>query len=64
VNVIDYENLTLDAPHMVHDLPGGARRFTQTSSGYRVTVKHGEVILRDGQDQGVRVGELLRGPRA
>jgi N-acyl-D-aspartate/D-glutamate deacylase len=63
VNVIDYENLQLDRPVMVHDLPGDARRFVQRARGYVATVKSGEVVLCDGDDQGVRPGQLLRGAR-
>ena len=48
---------------MVHDLPGGARRFVQGSSGYVATVKRGQVVLRDGEDQGARPGQLVRGAR-
>ena len=50
-------------PQMVHDLPGDARRFVQGSSGYVATVKRGQVVLRDGEDQGARPGQLVRGAR-
>ncbi len=63
VNVIDYDRLRLVRPEMVHDLPGDARRFIQRSAGYLATIKRGEVVLRDGEDQGRRPGELLRGMR-
>jgi N-acyl-D-amino-acid deacylase len=63
VNLIDFEALSLPRPEMVHDLPGDARRFIQGSSGYVATVKRGNVILRDGQDQGARPGQLVRGAR-
>ena len=63
VNLVELERLSLHRPEMVHDLPGGARRFVQRSEGYVATVKSGEVVLRDGDDQGVRSGRLLRGAR-
>jgi N-acyl-D-aspartate/D-glutamate deacylase len=63
VNVIDYDGLRLPLPELVHDLPAEARRFVQRSRGYVATVKRGTVILRDGEDQGARPGELLRGAR-
>ncbi len=63
VNVIDYDALRLLRPEMVHDLPGGARRFVQRSQGYVATAKSGQVIMRDGEDQGARPGLLLRGER-
>jgi N-acyl-D-aspartate/D-glutamate deacylase len=50
-------------PELVHDLPADARRFVQGSQGYVATVKRGTVILRDGEDQGTRPGQLLRGAR-
>jgi N-acyl-D-aspartate/D-glutamate deacylase len=61
VNLIDYENLKLPRPEMVADLPADARRFVQGSEGYVATVKRGEVVLRDGEDQGRRPGRLVRG---
>jgi N-acyl-D-amino-acid deacylase len=63
VNIIDFEGLRLPRPEMVHDLPGDARRFVQGASGYVATVKRGDVILRDGADQGLRPGQLVRGAR-
>ena len=63
VNIIDFEGLRLPRPEMVHDLPGDARRFVQGASGYVATVKRGQVILRDGVDQGQRPGQLVRGAR-
>jgi N-acyl-D-aspartate/D-glutamate deacylase len=63
VNVIDYAHVQLDRPVMVHDLPGGARRFVQRARGYIATVKSGELVLADGDDQGARPGRLLRGAR-
>jgi N-acyl-D-aspartate/D-glutamate deacylase len=63
VNLVDLDNLRLERPVMVHDLPGDARRFVQGSAGYVATVKRGRVVLRDGEDQGDRPGQLLRGAR-
>ncbi len=63
VNVIDYDALRLFRPEMVHDLPGGARRFIQRSEGYVATIKSGEVVMRNGADQGARPGVLFRGAR-
>jgi N-acyl-D-aspartate/D-glutamate deacylase len=63
VNLVDLDHLRLERPVMVHDLPGDARRFVQGSQGYVATVKRGQVVLRDGEDQGERPGQLLRGAR-
>jgi N-acyl-D-aspartate/D-glutamate deacylase len=35
----------------------------QGSRGYVATVKRGSVILRNGEDQGARPGQLIRGAR-
>jgi N-acyl-D-aspartate/D-glutamate deacylase len=63
VNVIDFDHVQVERPVMVHDLPGDARRFVQRARGYVTTVKSGETILCDGDDQGARPGRLLRGAR-
>jgi N-acyl-D-aspartate/D-glutamate deacylase len=63
LNVIDFEHVQLERPVMVHDLPGDARRFVQRARGYATTVKSGQVVLCDGDDQGARPGTLLRGAR-
>jgi N-acyl-D-aspartate/D-glutamate deacylase len=63
VNLIDFDALALPRPVLVHDLPGDARRFVQSSQGYVATVKRGEVVLRDNVDQGARPGLLLRSTR-
>jgi N-acyl-D-aspartate/D-glutamate deacylase len=64
VNLVDFDEVRLHAPELVHDLPSGARRFIQRSDGWVATVKRGEVIMRDGDDQGARPGGLLRGGAA
>jgi N-acyl-D-aspartate/D-glutamate deacylase len=62
VNVIDYERLTIDAPRLAYDLPGGAKRFVQRSSGYDATICAGEVVRDHDEFTGARPGRLLRGP--
>jgi N-acyl-D-aspartate/D-glutamate deacylase len=63
LNVVDYEQLQLALPEMVHDLPGGARRLVQRAEGYVATVVSGEVTLSRGEDTGARPGRLIRGAR-
>ncbi len=63
VNVIDFKNLRLDQPKMVHDLPGGARRLLQTADGYRSTIVAGTEVMHNGMDTGARPGQLIRGAR-
>ncbi|MDO9127417.1 MAG: D-aminoacylase, partial [Parvibaculum sp.] len=61
VNVIDFERLRLLPPHMVYDLPSGARRLMQEAEGYVATIVSGEVIYREGKHTGALPGKLVRG---
>ena len=61
VNVIDFDRLDTDAPHMVYDLPEGAKRFMQRPTGYVATICAGEVILEDDELTGALPGKLVRG---
>jgi len=63
INVIDFENLGLERPNMVVDLPAGGRRLLQKARGYKATVKSGEITYRDGQATGALPGGLVRGQR-
>jgi N-acyl-D-aspartate/D-glutamate deacylase len=60
LNVIDLDNLKLEAPHMVTDLPAGGQRLLQGASGYRATVVSGEVVVRDDRVTSARPGRLIR----
>jgi N-acyl-D-aspartate/D-glutamate deacylase len=62
-NVIDFENLSLRRPEMVFDLPGGARRLIQKSTGYDATIVSGEIVMQNGETTAARPGQLLRGAR-
>jgi N-acyl-D-aspartate/D-glutamate deacylase len=64
LNVIDYENLTLKAPAVAHDLPAGGRRLVQRADGYVATIVAGQVTYRDGEPTGALPGRLLRGTQA
>ena len=64
INVIDFENLTLHAPEIVDDLPGGGRRLDQRASGYRYMLVSGEVITRDDKPTGLLPGKLVRGKQS
>ena len=62
VNVIDYDNLTLHAPQVQHDLPAGGRRLTQRADGYDATIVSGQITYRHGRATGARPGRLVRNP--
>ncbi len=64
LNVIDFDNLTLHSPYIVHDLPAGGRRLMQKADGYEATVVAGEIIQRHGGTTGAKPGRLVRGARA
>jgi N-acyl-D-aspartate/D-glutamate deacylase len=63
LNVIDHGRLTLRAPSVVHDLPGGGRRLIQRAEGYTATIVAGEITYRDGVATGRLPGRLVRGAR-
>jgi N-acyl-D-aspartate/D-glutamate deacylase len=63
VNVIDYDELALEPPQVVRDLPAGGSRLVQRPRGYVATIKSGVVTFDHGDDTGARPGELIRGAR-
>ena len=63
LNVIDFENLHLLHPELVHDLPAGGHRLIQRATGYRFTIVAGAITRKDDHDTGARPGRLVRGMR-
>ncbi len=61
INVIDFDNLKLQRPYIVFDLPAGGRRLLQKATGYTATIKSGTVTFRGGEATGALPGRLLRG---
>jgi N-acyl-D-aspartate/D-glutamate deacylase len=61
LNIIDFQDLACAAPRIVTDLPAGGRRLLQSASGYRYTIKRGEVTFENGEATGQLPGALLRG---
>lgn len=64
LNVIDFTELDLEPPVVVHDLPAGGKRIIQHPRGYRHTFVRGIEVTRDGQHTGTRPGRLLRGSQS
>jgi N-acyl-D-aspartate/D-glutamate deacylase len=62
-NVVDFDNLSLGQPTIVHDLPAGGKRLIQTASGYLHTFVSGAETYRDGEPTGALPGRLVRGPQ-
>lgn len=61
INVIDYDNLRVHQPQIVHDLPGDAKRLIQRADGYVATIVSGEVVMRNGEPTEARPGRVVRG---
>lgn len=47
-------------PETANDLPLGAVRLRQESTGIQATVVNGQILIRDGEHTGSRPGELLK----
>lgn len=60
LNVIDFDNLTIQAPFVRHDLPAGGSRVLQPSTGYKATMVNGVITRFDDSDTGERPGRLVR----
>lgn len=60
INVIDFENLRINPPHAVNDLPAGGRRLLQSADGYEATIVNGIITRRHSADTGARPGRLVR----
>jgi len=60
INVIDFDNLTLHEPEVIHDLPAGGRRLIQKASGYEYTIVSGQIAFKNGEATGALNGRLIR----
>jgi N-acyl-D-aspartate/D-glutamate deacylase len=60
INVFDPMRVAEPQPEIVRELPGGAPRLVQRSTGYRATLVNGRVSVRDGEHTGVHAGCALR----
>jgi N-acyl-D-amino-acid deacylase len=60
-NLIDYDALELLLPHMVWDLPTGARRVMQRAKGYVATFVAGVQTIAYDEATGAFPGRLIRG---
>ena len=64
VNVFDPDTVAPTMPELVYDLPGGARRLVQQSTGFLATIVAGEVLVDRGVATEARPGRLVRGAGA
>jgi N-acyl-D-amino-acid deacylase len=63
LNIIDLASLSLHAPEVRRDLPGGGRRLIQRADGYVATVVSGVMTYQAGQSTRALPGRLVRGSR-
>ena len=64
LNLIDFDELQVEAPEIIFDLPAGGRRLFQGARGYLATIVNGEVIMENGEYTGATPGKLIRGAQA
>ncbi|MBI3918591.1 MAG: amidohydrolase family protein [Betaproteobacteria bacterium] len=64
LNIFDPATLAPEIPTIEHDLPTGARRLKQKSSGIMATILAGKVAFRNGEHTGALGGKLLRSTTA
>src|SRR5271165_1317374 len=60
INVFDPARIAPLLPTVETDLPGGAKRLKQKSTGILATLVAGQVLLRSGEHTGRLPGRLLR----
>ena len=60
LNVFDPATVAPEVPTIENDLPTGARRLKQKSTGIMATIVGGKVTFRDGEHTGALTGKLLR----
>lgn len=60
VNIIDFDNLRVRLPEIVHDLPAGGARLQQRADGYIATLVSGQVTYHRGEATDALPGRLLR----
>ena len=63
LNIIDLDNLQMEPPHMVQDLPAGGQRLLQGAIGYTATIVAGEVVIENGKLTGAKPGTVYRAGR-
>jgi N-acyl-D-aspartate/D-glutamate deacylase len=64
INVINPDTVAPQMPTIENDLPTGARRLKQKSSGILATIIAGKVAFKSGEHTGAKGGKLLRSTAA
>lgn len=63
LNLIDFDSLSFNMPHMAYDLPANGRRLVQTANGYEATFVGGVQTVANDTFTGELPGTLIRGPQ-
>ena len=63
LNLIDFDALSFNMPHMAYDLPANGRRLVQTANGYVATFVGGVQTVANDTFTGELPGTLIRGPQ-
>jgi N-acyl-D-aspartate/D-glutamate deacylase len=64
LNIFDPATIAPEVPTIEYDLPTGARRLKQKSTGILATIQAGKVAFRNGEHTGALAGNLLRSTAA
>jgi N-acyl-D-aspartate/D-glutamate deacylase len=62
--VFNPETITPNMPELVNDLPAGAQRLKQTSTGISNTIVNGAILLENDKPTGALPGQLVKGMSA
>ena len=62
--ILDPDAVDQNMPELVNDLPAGAQRLKQTSTGIQYTIVNGQILLKGEQHSGDYPGKLVRGSLA
>jgi N-acyl-D-aspartate/D-glutamate deacylase len=63
LNVVDVDQLGMEYPYLIDDLPANGLRLMQRARGYEATMVSGQLTYRDGVAQGNLPGRVVRGPQ-
>jgi N-acyl-D-amino-acid deacylase len=64
LNIFDPATIAPELPTIEYDLPTGARRLKQKSTGIMATIQAGKVAFKNGEHTGALAGSLLRSTAA
>ncbi len=59
--VFNPDTISPNMPELVNDLPAGAQRLKQTSTGISYTIVNGSILLKDDAPTGALPGRLVKG---